>query len=197
MGQRMIGLTGGIATGKSTVADYLQRQHQLPVLDADVYARQAVAPGSPAWAAIVQRYGPALLHPDGTLNRGQLGEIVFHQPAERTWLEHQIHPVVRQCFQGAMAELALAPVVVQVIPLLFEANLADQVSEIWVVTCPLGHQRQRLIARNGLSPEQAQARIDSQMPLAEKVSRADLVIDNAGDLPALFRQVDAALQHAP
>ena len=197
MGQRMIGLTGGIATGKSTVADYLQRQHRLPVLDADVYARQAVAPGSPALAAIVQRYGPALLHPDGTLNRSQLGEIVFHQPTEKAWLEQQIHPVVRQCFQSAMADLAQAPVVVQVIPLLFEANLTDQVSEIWVVTCPLGHQRQRLMARNGLSPEQAQARIDSQMPLAEKVSRADWVIDNAGDLPALFRQVDAALQHAP
>ena len=197
MGQRMIGLTGGIATGKSTVADYLQRQHRLPVLDADVYARQAVAPGSPALAAIVQRYGPALLHPDGTLNRSQLGEIVFHQPAERAWLEQQIHPVVRQCFQSAMADLASAPVVVQVIPLLFEANLADQVSEIWVVTCPLEHQRQRLMARNGLSPEQAQARIDSQMPLAEKVSRADWVIDNADDLPTLFRQVDAALHHAP
>jgi dephospho-CoA kinase len=197
MGQRIIGLTGGIATGKSTVADYLQRQHRLPVLDADVYARQAVAPGSPALAAIVQRYGPSLLHPDGTLNRSQLGEIVFHQPAERAWLEQQIHPVVRQCFQSAMANLASTPVVVQVIPLLFEANLADQVSEIWVVTCPLEHQRQRLMARNGLSPEQAQARIDSQMPLAEKVSRADLVIDNADDLPTLFRQVDAALQHAP
>lgn len=197
MGQRIIGLTGGIATGKSTVADYLQRQHQLPVLDADVYARQAVAPGSPALAAIVHRYGPALLHPDGTLNRGQLGEIVFHQPTEKAWLEQQIHPVVRQCFQTAMADLASAPVVVQVIPLLFEANLADQVSEIWVVTCPLEHQRQRLIARNGLSLDQANARIDSQMPLTEKVSRADLVIDNAGDLPALFRQVDAALQNAP
>jgi dephospho-CoA kinase len=197
MGQRIIGLTGGIATGKSTVADYLQRQHQLPVLDADVYARQAVAPGSPALAAIVHRYGPALLHPDGTLNRGQLGEIVFHQPTEKAWLEHQIHPVVRQCFKAAMADLASTPVVVQVIPLLFEANLADQVSEIWVVTCPLGHQRQRLMARNGLSLDQANARIESQMPLAEKVTRADVVINNAEDLPALFRQVDAALQNAP
>jgi dephospho-CoA kinase len=195
MGQRIIGLTGGIATGKSTVADYLARVHHLPVLDADLYARQAVEPGSAALAAIAARYGESLLHPDGTLNRGQLGEIVFNQPAEKAWLEQQIHPVVRQCFGDAMAELANAPVVVQVIPLLFEANLTDQVTETWVVTCPLEHQRQRLMARNGLGLEQANARIHSQMPLTEKVARADRVIDNSGDRPALFRRVDEALQN--
>lgn len=195
MGQRIIGLTGGIATGKSTVSDYLARVHHLPVLDADIYARQAVEPGSAVLGAIADRYGKSLLHPDGTLNRVKLGEIVFNQPAEKVWLEQQIHPVVRQCFGKAMAELSEAPVVVQVIPLLFEANLADQVSEIWVVTCPLERQRQRLMERNGLTAEQATARIQSQMPLADKVALADVVIDNA-DLPALFRQVDEALQHA-
>ncbi|MBW4485375.1 MAG: dephospho-CoA kinase [Tildeniella torsiva UHER 1998/13D] len=197
MGQRIIGLTGGIATGKSTVSDYLARQHHLPVLDADLYARQAVEPGSPALDAIVSRYGAALLHPDGTLNRGKLGEIVFNQPAEKVWLEQQIHPVVRRHFEAAMVELTEAPVVVQVIPLLLEANLADQVSEIWVVTCPLERQLRRLMERNGLTAEQASARIQSQMPLAEKVALADVAIDNSADLPALFRQVDEALQHAP
>ena len=195
MGQRIIGLTGGIATGKSTVSDYLVRSHHLPVLDADIYARQAVEPGSPALDAIVSRYGASLIHDDGSLNRAKLGEIVFNQPAEKTWLEQQIHPLVRQRFGDAMAALAQAPIVVQVIPLLFEAELSDQVSEIWVVTCPLAHQRQRLMARNGLSPEQANARIQSQMPLAEKVSRADVVIDNAGNLSELFCQVDEALQN--
>ncbi|HZG38355.1 MAG TPA: dephospho-CoA kinase [Nodosilinea sp.] len=195
MGQRIIGLTGGIATGKSTVSDYLARSHHLPVLDADIYARQAVEPGSPALDAIVSRYGASLIHDDGSLNRAKLGEIVFNQPAEKTWLEQQIHPLVRQRFGDAMAALAQAPIVVQVIPLLFEAELSDQVSEIWVVTCPLAHQRQRLMARNGLSPEQANARIQSQMPLAEKVSRADVVIDNAGNLSELFCQVDEALQN--
>jgi dephospho-CoA kinase len=197
MGQRVIGLTGGIATGKSTVANYLAQRHQLPVLDADIYARQAVEPGSVALAAIAHRYGTALIHPDGTLNRGRLGEIVFNHPAEKTWLEQQIHPVVRRCFGQAMAELSQAPVVVQVIPLLFEANLTDQVSETWVVTCPLDTQRQRLMARNRLSAEQAEARIQSQMPLAEKVARADVVIDNSADLPTLFGRVDQALQHCP
>ena len=194
MGQRTIGLTGGIATGKSTVADYLARQHHLPVLDADVYARQAVEPGSAVLGAIAHRYGSSILQADGTLNRGQLGEIVFNDPAEKRWLEQQIHPVVRQCFATAMAELGEAAIVVQVIPLLFEANLTDQVSEIWVVSCPLDQQRQRLMARNGLSPEQADARIGSQLPLAGKVARADVVIDNDADLPTLFRRVDQALQ---
>ncbi|MEA5451858.1 dephospho-CoA kinase [Leptolyngbya sp. CCNP1308] len=197
MGQRIVGLTGGIATGKSTVSDYLARVHHLPVLDADIYARQAVELGSAVLGAIAARYGKSLLHPDGTLNRGKLGEIIFNQPAEKAWLEQQIHPVVRQCFAAAMAELAEAPVVVHVIPLLFEANLTDQVSEIWVVTCPLERQRQRLMERNGLTAEQATARIQSQMPLAEKVALADVVIDNSADLPALFRRVDEALQHAP
>ena len=197
MGQRIIGLTGGIATGKSTVSDYLARVHHLPVLDADIYARQAVEPGSAVLGAIAARYGKSLLHSDGTLHRGKLGEIVFSQPAEKVWLEQQIHPVVRQCFEEAMAELSEAPAVVQVIPLLFEANLADQVSEIWVVICPLERQRQRLMERNGLTAEQATARIQSQMPLADKVALADVVIDNAADLPALFRQVDEALQYAP
>ncbi|MBE9140971.1 dephospho-CoA kinase [Nodosilinea sp. LEGE 07088] len=193
MGQRIIGLTGGIATGKSTVADYLARVHHLPVLDADVYARQAVEPGSAGLAAIAARYGDVVLNDDGSLNRGQLGDIVFNQPAERAWLEQQIHPLVRRCFAEAMEHLAHAPVVVQVIPLLFEANLTDQVSETWVVTCPESLQRQRLMERNGLTIDQAQARMASQMPLAEKAARADVAIDNSGDLSALFRQVDEAL----
>ncbi|PSR17613.1 dephospho-CoA kinase [filamentous cyanobacterium CCP3] len=195
MGQRIIGLTGGIATGKSTVSDYLARQHQIPVLDADIYARQAVEPGSAVLAAIVSRYGESLTHPDGTLDRSKLGDIVFQQPAEKTWLEQQIHPVVRDRFRAAMAELSAAPIVVQVIPLLFEANLTDQVSEIWVVTCPVDRQRQRLMERNGLTLEQANARIYSQMPLAAKVARADVIIDNSADLPTLFSQVDEALQN--
>ncbi|MGF1568630.1 MAG: dephospho-CoA kinase [Nodosilinea sp.] len=197
MGQRIIGLTGGIATGKSTVSDYLQEVHRLPVLDADIYARQAVEPGSPALAAIVARHGPTMLQPDGRLNRPQLGEVVFNHPAEKVWLEQQIHPVVRRCFAEAMAGLGEAPVVVQAIPLLFEADLRDQVTEVWVVACTPDQQRQRLIARNGLPLEQATARIQSQMPLAEKITLADRVLDNSGDLSTLFRQVDQALEQSP
>ena len=193
IGQRIIGLTGGIATGKSTVSRYLEEKHQIPVLDADVYARQAVAVGSPVLGAIVDRYGAAMLNPDGSLNRSRLGEVVFQDPQEKGWLEQQIHPVVRQCFREAMAALAHAPIVVQVIPLLFEAGLTDQVTEIWVVACTPDQQRQRLMSRNGLTVKQAEARIVSQMPLAEKMALADGVLDNSGDLTTLVRQVDQAL----
>jgi dephospho-CoA kinase len=193
MGQRIIGLTGGIATGKSTVSRYLQERHNLPVLDADVYARQAVEPGRSALAEIARRYGATVLLPDGTLNRPGLGDIIFNNPVEKTWLEQQIHPIVRQCFVAAMADLQNEPIVVQAIPLLFEANLIDQVTEIWVVACRPEQQRQRLMARNGLSLEQAEARIQNQMPLADKIAQANQVLDNSTDLPSLFRQVDQAL----
>ncbi len=194
MGQRIIGLTGGIATGKSTVANYLKQQYGLPVLDADHYARQVVEPGSPLLAAILERYGPSMQLPDGQLHRSKLGEIIFKDAVERAWLEDQIHPQVRRCLTAAMATLSQADTVVQVIPLLFEAGFADRVTEIWVVTCTPQQQRQRLIDRNHLTAAQAQARIDSQMPLATKVARADVVLDNSGDRPALLVQVDQALQ---
>ncbi|WP_204136927.1 dephospho-CoA kinase [Halomicronema sp. CCY15110] len=194
MGQRIIGLTGGIATGKSTVAEYLAAQYHLPILDADLYARQAVAPGSPILGAIAARHGPAILLTDGTLNRARLGQIVFSDAAEKAWLEQQIHPFVRQCFATAMAQLSGATTVVQAIPLLFEADLTDQVTEIWVVTCTPETQLQRLIARNQLTPTAAARRIANQWPLAEKVDRANVVLDNETTRPRLYQQIDAALR---
>lgn len=193
MGQRIIGLTGGIATGKSTVSHYLETRHGLPVLDADIFARQAVEPGSPILAAIAHRYGPAILNADGTLQRRHLGQIIFQNPLEKQWVEQQIHPFVRQRFVEEMATLKDAPIVVHAIPLLFEADLTEQVTEIWVVTCPPAVELARLMARDSLSTEAAQARILNQWPLAEKVKRADVVLDNSTTLAALYQQVDQAL----
>jgi dephospho-CoA kinase len=195
--QRIIGLTGGIATGKSTVSQYMQDKYQIPVLDADAYARQAVEPGSPILQAIANRYGSTMLQYDGSLDRSRLGEVIFSHPQEKAWLEQQIHPFVRQCFADDMAGLQDAPIVVQSIPLLFEADLTNQVTEVWVVTCTLQQQHQRLMQRNQLTLEQAEARIRSQMPLAQKASQADVVLDNSGDLPGLFSQIDQALQQVP
>ncbi|MEO0826948.1 MAG: dephospho-CoA kinase [Cyanobacteria bacterium J06635_15] len=192
MGQRIIGLTGGIATGKTTVSRYLAERHQLPILDADVYSRQAVALGSPILAAIAQRYGPDILLPDGNLDRRQLGAIVFQIPAEKQWLEQQIHPFVRDRFAQAMAQLPPEQTVVHAIPLLFEAKLEGQVSEIWVVTCDPQQQLERVMGRDRLSRDQAQARIDSQMSLTEKVALADVVINNSGTLVELYGRVDKA-----
>lgn len=193
MVQRIIGLTGGIATGKTTVSRYLQSHYGLPILDADVFARQAVEPGSAILPAIAQRYGATVLNPDGTLHRRQLGQIIFQDPQEKQWIEQQIHPFVRQQFTQGMTALAQAPIVVQAIPLLFEANLTDQVTEIWVVICPETMELERLIARDSLSTEAAQARIRNQWPLAEKTKQADVVLDNSQTLEFLYQQVDQAL----
>lgn len=186
----ILGLTGGIATGKSTVATYLTERYGWPVLDADLYARQAVAVGSAGLAAIATRYGADILQPDGQLNRRRLGEIIFQDPQEKTWLEQQIHPFVRQRFDQESQGYPPQQPLVYAIPLLFEAQLTGLVSTIWVVACDPDQQQQRLIQRDHLSPTQAQQRIDSQMPLADKCDQADVVLDNSCDRNALYRQID-------
>ncbi|NER22058.1 MAG: dephospho-CoA kinase [Symploca sp. SIO1C2] len=190
--KRLIGLTGGIGTGKTTVSNYLAQTYQLPVLDADIYAREAVQLGSPILEQIFERYGLEMQLPDGKLNRQRLGEIVFSNPEQMQWLEQQIHPYVRDRFQAELAKLA-APTIVLVIPLLFEAGLTNLVTEIWVVSCSAQQQLKRISQRNNLSLEQAQSRINSQLPLAEKVTRADVVLDNSSTVDELLKQVDQVL----
>lgn len=193
MNKRIIGLTGGIATGKSTVANYLASAYNLPILDADIYARDAVSVGSPILSAIAQRYGSDILLPDGNLNRQKLGEIIFHRPEERYWVENLIHPYVGDRFLQEIAESSAATIVL-VIPLLFEANMTNLVTEIWVVYCSESQQMQRLIQRNYLSEEQAQARILSQMSIQEKIALADYVLDNSYSVELLLKHVDEALK---
>jgi dephospho-CoA kinase len=186
---RVIGLTGGIATGKSTVSDYLAQQYRWPVFDADIYSRAAVLPGTEGLAAIVDRYGSEVLLADQTLNRTKLGEIVFTYANERQWLESIVHPYVRQCFVQDLSEIT--GTAVAVIPLLFEASLQKMVSEVWVVTCSPQQQLDRLQNRNQLTLEQARARIKSQMPLAAKVRLADVVLDNSSTTANLVEQIIA------
>lgn len=190
--QRTIGLTGGIGTGKTTVSNHLANHHQLPVLDADIYAREAVQPDSPILSEIFERYGMAVKLPDGTLDRKHLGEIIFSYPDEKQWLEQQIHPYVRDRILTELNTLD-APTVVLAIPLLFEANMTDLVTEIWVVSCSVEQQLQRIIERDRLTPEQAQIRINNQLPLEEKVARADVVLDNSSTVESLLKQIDVAL----
>lgn len=192
MTQRIIGLTGGIATGKSSVATYLESRYKLPILDADIYARDAVKPGSVALAHIAQRYGAEVLLADGNLDRKQLGNIIFNNESERAWLEGQIHPYVRDRILSTQKRLT-NPIVVAVVPLLFEAKMTDLVTEVWVVVCADEQQCQRLMQRDSISRSQAEARIASQMPLCEKSSRATVLIDNNSDLARLRNQVDQAI----
>lgn len=195
--QRIIGITGGVGMGKTTISNYLQTHYQLPVLDADLYAREAVEPGSQVLAKLVERYGSSILLPDGTLNRSRMGDIVFHSAAERCWLEQQIHPYVRERIESELQACIQQnrPVVVLVVPLLFEARMTDLVSEIWVVHTSNQQQIERLQQRDQLKLEQIRARIGSQMPIEKKLEQADVILDNSSTPEALFAQVDQALLH--
>jgi len=136
--QRRIGLTGGIATGKSRVGRLLVEHFHLPVLDADRYAREALAPGTAATRAVLNRWGGAVATPVGTveaIDRAALGRIVFAEPEERRWLERLLHPLVRQRFALELEQLAAEPAVVLMIPLLFEAGLESLCTEVWLVDC--------------------------------------------------------------
>ena len=186
--QRRIGLTGGIASGKSSVGRLLEARGW-PVLDADRFARDALAPNTPASEAVVERFGDAV----GTaahLNRKALGRIVFNDSVERRWLEALIHPVVRDRFQQEMERRSHEPVVVLMIPLLFEAGLESLCSEIWLVNCTPEQQLARMMQRDGLTEEEAQARLLAQWPLARKRNLADQVIENSGALDALVAAVN-------
>lgn len=200
-GVRVIGLTGGIATGKTTVSNYLANVYQLPILDADIYAREVVIPGSIILARIVERFGDRVLLADGSLNRREVGNIVFNDLGELRWLEEQIHPLVRDRFLQEINIYTSRQIqdmqpltVVLAVPLLFEAKMTDLVTEIWVVYCPLGQQLERLVKRDGINLNQAEARINSQMSLVEKCQKADVVLDNSNTLESLLKQVDLVIK---
>ncbi len=200
--QRRIGLTGGIATGKSTLAALLAGRG-LPVLDADAYAREALAPGSAGARAVLERYGEAVRaagEPEATdasetaaIDRAALGRLVFADAAERRWLEALVHPLVRQRFEAELLRLRQAPVVVLMVPLLFEAGLEGLCSEVWLVDCPEAEQLRRLMARDGLGEAEARARIAAQWPLERKRPLADLLLDNGGAAERLAGQLERAL----
>lgn len=189
-----IGLTGGIATGKSTLERFL-RARGIPVLDADLVSREAVVPGTQALAALIKRYGLDILQSNGCLNRKKLGRIVFQDAAERHWLEQLIHPLVRT----RMREWRDADDAIKVlsIPLLFESGMTDLVDLIWVVSCTPAIQQLRLQQRDQLIAEDAQARIQAQMPLDQKVALADWVFENDRSPEHLEYQLEQALASLP
>jgi dephospho-CoA kinase len=177
---RRIGLTGGIATGKSHVVTRL-REHGVPVVDADVLSRESVATGSPGLAAAVARFGPGILDPEGALDRSRLGDIVFRDQAARRDLEAIVHPFVRERIEAFFTSVpASEPFAVADIPLLYETGREKGFDAIIVVACSLETQLARVMTRDGLSREDAQRRIASQWPIEEKVKRADHVIRTDG-----------------
>jgi dephospho-CoA kinase len=183
---RIIGLTGGIASGKSTFAAAL-RALGVPVLDADALARAAVAKGTPALAEIASAFGTEVLAPDGSLDRRRMGERVFADAAARARLEAVVHPRIRALFHAEVAARAAEghPLVFYDVPLLYESRLEGEVELVVVVWAPREVQLARLVLRDGLSRQAAEARLAAQLPLDEKAARADVVVVNDGDRAAL------------
>jgi dephospho-CoA kinase len=186
-----LGLTGGIATGKSTVAEMLV-ELGAGLIDADKGARVVVAPGSAGLQTVVARFGSQILRADGTLDRACLGQIVFNQPEQKQMLESILHPLILQWMKQRLQDYVSAktPLVVLDIPLLFETgvglDLCDYTAVVWV---PPQVQLERLIRRNHFSDQEARARIKTQMSIDEKRAMADFTIDNSGLLEDTKRQV--------
>lgn len=187
-----IGLTGGIATGKSTVSALLVNKGAL-LVDADAIAREVMLPGHPVLAAVAEHFGQAVMLADGTLDRKKLGDIVFRDPSQRKALNDITHPAIREEIRERMAVLQREhpdKLVVVDIPLLFESGLEHMVERVMVVYAPESVQLERLMLRNQFTAEEASARIRSQMDIEEKKRKADIVIDNGGDVEETKRQVD-------
>ena len=178
---RVIGLTGGIATGKSFVAKFFA-ERGVPVIDADELARAAVLPGSPTVKQIALLFGHTLVSQEGILDRKQLGSLIFTDPEKRRQLEAILHPAIKKLAEERIGQAAAAGHrrLIYMAPLLIEAGVTDRVDTIWVVTVHPEIQLERLMRRDNISREQAQSMINSQMPLAEKTRYGSVVIDNSG-----------------
>lgn len=187
-------LTGGIATGKSTVAKYLSQKY--PIVDTDLIARQIVEPNTIGLAKIEEIFGKKVIQSDGTLNRAALGDIVFSDDKMRQKLNEITHPLIHQETkrQIELYRSQNQPLVIIDIPLFFEVGGSYSHNAVWLVYCNEAEQKRRLMARNQYTQLEADQRISSQMPIDDKVPLADIVIDNSGTIEETYQQIDVALK---
>ena len=186
----IIGLTGGIGSGKSTVARAFEALGTAWV-DADDVAREIVLPGEPALLAIKQHFGEQVIHSDGTLNRAALREIIFQSPEQRLWLESVTHPNIRESIMQHLTQLKAqgAPYVLLVSPLLFESGQNALVDRTIVIDVPQALQVARTLQRDGVSESQVHAILAAQLPREQRLAQADDVIDNSRDHASMMAQV--------
>ena len=186
----VIGLTGGIAAGKSTATAFF-RDRGVPVIDADEVARDVVAAGTPGLAAVIAAFGPQILQADGTLDRRRLREVVFADPAQRHRLEAILHPLINTQIRARLQQVT-GPYCILAVPLLIEsANLRALVSRVLLIDVPEEVQIERLMRRDGMTAEQCRAMLAAQASRAQRLEGADDVVDNATDITALTRQLES------
>jgi len=188
-GSLIVGLTGGIGSGKSTVAEAF-RQLGIDTVDADQASRKVVEPGMPALAAIAEHFGGEIIQSDGNLDRAVLRQIIFTDPVQKQWLESLLHPLIRDWIVQQL-QASTSPYVILESPLLFETDQYQLVDKTVLVDVPVELQIERACARDDNQADQIQRIIDAQLPRQEKLSRADLVLDNSPPLDSLAQRVAA------
>ena len=184
-----IGLTGGIGSGKTTVSDIF-KSLGVPVIDSDVIARGVVEPGEPGLEGIIARFGRETLHPDGTLNRQHLRNLVFDDADARRDLEQILHPLIRKRSQEHLASLN-TPYAILAIPLLVETGLTSRVDRVLVVDCPEHIQIERICKRDGISPDKAEAILAAQCSRNQRLEAADDIIDNNQPIEGLTQRIES------
>ncbi len=197
--QRRIGITGGISTGKSSVGNFLKQEKDLPIIDADIYAKKVLAPGSNASKTVLDRFGRSLIgyrNKDGLLaiERSKLSKIIFENIKERLWLEELVHPLIKTEINNQLIKYQTKSIVILIIPLLFEADFMEFCNEVWVISCTPEQQLERLIKRDNLSQIDAESRIQSQWPLDKKQELANVTIDNSKEPKHWAKQIENLLK---
>jgi dephospho-CoA kinase len=188
-----VGLTGGIASGKTTVSNLFEALG-VPVVDTDVISRKLLEPGEPAFRQAVAHFGKDILLPDGAIDRARLRKIVFSDASQKSWLETMLHPLIYQRSHDAMVEHCGADYVLLVVPLLFESSFQSLVDRILVVDCPAEQQTRRLMKRDGIDASLAKKMLAQQLSNSERVARAHDLIENRDDSADLASQVAALHQ---
>ncbi|MEF2825629.1 MAG: dephospho-CoA kinase [Peptococcaceae bacterium] len=189
----IIGITGGIASGKTIVSDYVKKLGY-PVVDADLLSREIMAPGSPVLEQVRHIFGETMIAGDGALNRKALAEKIFHDEQARQTLDGLTHPAIRALAEERFSQLEGESTVFFVVPLLFESGMDDLCDEIWLVHAEESLRRSRLSARDGIDETYAQSKIDSQMRDEERLNKGTRVLFNDGDLNHLYEQIESFLK---
>ncbi len=182
--QRRIGLTGGIASGKSTIAKYIKEYIDIPILDADQYSKDLIKPKSYCYKEVVAYFGPQIVDQHSSvneINRALLKKIIFENSKHRKWIQNLLHPLIKEKMIEKCNQYEKNKILLLVIPLLFEAKFTDLCTEIWLVKCPREIQKKRLMSRNKLSDNEAEKIINLQLSFEYKSKFSDVILDNSDD----------------
>ena len=180
--QRRIGLTGGIASGKSTIANYIKKYRDIPILDADQYSKELIKPKGNCYKKVVAYFGPQIVDEYSSvneINRALLKKIIFENSIHRKWIQNLLHPLIKEKMIEKCNQFDKNKILLLVIPLLFEAKFTDICTEIWLVKCPKEVQKKRLMKRNIISENEAEKIINLQLNFEDKSKFSDVILDNS------------------